>query len=132
MSLLPVSHGQLRDAVLRCQEWIQEEVKEARLPIRKEDGRTTKCPPIALLVESDIGLIIHLIALLGVGVPVLLLSNRLNPEAINQLLRTTGSEAVLISPRLHRTYKAGIASKPSDDLAVKFYERKPYDFFTNQ
>lgn len=68
---LPVSHGQPRDAVLRCQEWIQEEVKEARLPVRKEDGRTTKCPPIALLVESDIGLIIHLIAWLGLGVPVL-------------------------------------------------------------
>lgn len=132
VSLLRVSHRQLRDAILRCQEWLQEELKEARVPVQDEKGRTIKCPPIALLVESDIGLIIHLIALLGLGVPALLLSNRLNPEAINQLLRTTGSEAVLISPRLYKTYKAGIDPTSLGDIAVNFYERKPYEFFISQ
>ena len=46
---------------------------ELKLPSSGADGIV--CAPVALFVESDVGLLIHLFSLMGLGVPV-----RLHPS----------------------------------------------------
>ena len=129
LHLLSVTHGQLRDAVFRCQEWLQESVNELELPYPTQNDRLTKGPPVALFMESDIGLWVHLLALMGLGVPVLLLSARLSPTAISHLLATTGASSMVVSPRLYDTAQEGGALVQSDGLKPALYERNAYEFF---
>lgn len=67
---LPLTNSQLKDAVLRCVSWLKENVEELRLPSVNEDGIIVKGPPIALFMESDVGLLLHQYALMSLGVPV--------------------------------------------------------------
>ncbi|KAL7939402.1 hypothetical protein V8C35DRAFT_326453 [Trichoderma chlorosporum] len=55
--------------------------------------------PIALYVESDVGLLIHLCALQILDIPLLLISARLSPGSVAHLLEKTGSKNVLVSKR---------------------------------
>ena len=71
--LLPISHLQLKRAVVQCQAWLVNTLVELRLPSSSTD--CTVCAPVALYVESDVGLLIHLFSLMGLGVPV-----RLHPS----------------------------------------------------
>lgn len=68
--LLPVSHLQLKRAIVQCQAWLVNTLKELKLPSSSTDGMV--CAPVALYVESDVGLLIHLFSLMGLGVPVFL------------------------------------------------------------
>lgn len=68
-SFLRITYRSFRDMVLRCQQWIEEHIREIHLPILI-DGKTVKSRPVALLLDSDIGLLVHLFALMGMGVPV--------------------------------------------------------------
>ena len=129
LQLFTVTHSQLRDAVSRCQQWLRETVNELELPHTGEDGRFIKGPPVALFMESDVGLWVHLLALLGLGVPVLLLSARLSPTAISHLLATTGALAMVVSPRLYGTAEEGGLLLQAGDLHPILYERNPYEFF---
>lgn len=65
-----------------------------------------KPDPVALLLDSDIGLLIHLFSLLSLGVPAILISPRLNPASIQHLLTTLKAQAVITSPRYVGTAKA--------------------------
>ncbi|KUI69010.1 putative polyketide synthase 29 [Cytospora mali] len=56
--------------------------------------------PVALCMESNVGLFIYLAALLELEIPVLLLSTRLSPSSIRHLLKETGAQTILLSPRL--------------------------------
>lgn len=132
LHLVSVTHSQLKDAVLRCQEWLRETVNELKLPCPGEDDRFSKGPPVALFMESDVGLWVHLLALISLGVPVLLLSARLSPTAISHLLSTTGARSVVVSPRLHDTAQEGVNLLQSDDIDPTLYERNPYEFFLGQ
>jgi acyl-CoA synthetase (AMP-forming)/AMP-acid ligase II len=129
LHLLSVTHGQLKDAVFRCQEWLRESVNDLELPYPAENERFAKGPPVALFMESDVGLWIHLLALIGLGVPVLLLSARLSPTAISHLLSTTGARSMVVSPRLYDTAQEGGVLVQSDDLRPTLYERNTYEFF---
>ncbi|KAK3337757.1 putative NRPS-like enzyme [Cercophora scortea] len=126
-----ISHREFRDGILRCQGWLLRTVAEMQLPITTiSDGVTTKGPPVALLMESNVGLAIHILALMGLGVPVLILSTRLSPLAIQELLTTTGTRAVLTSPRLERVCREGVAGlDPASAPAVSIYGRQPYGAF---
>ncbi|PVH96862.1 acetyl-CoA synthetase-like protein [Periconia macrospinosa] len=127
LQLQDISHSQLRDAILRCQSWLETNVKELQPPVEK-DGVVNKGSPVALLMESDVGLFIHQIALLGLGVPVLLLSARLNPLAVRKLLDATGSKAILASRRLSRT--AGEATQSCEaGTPESVYERQHFSSF---
>jgi hypothetical protein len=68
--LLTVTHGELKDAVSRCQEWLLQNVAGIQLPSHGQDGKIKKSAPVALFMESDIGLWIYVVALMGLGVPV--------------------------------------------------------------
>lgn len=65
-----VTHLQLAQAVGKCSEWLVQNVGELRRPWRDESGASRKGPPIALLMESDVGILFHLFAFMTLGVPV--------------------------------------------------------------
>lgn len=68
--LLSVSHRRLKHAIARCQAWLQTVVVRSTFASSNNDGSVPKNAPVALFVESDVGLLIHLFALMGLGVPV--------------------------------------------------------------
>jgi acyl-CoA synthetase (AMP-forming)/AMP-acid ligase II len=65
-----VTHLQLAHAVRKCSEWLVQKIGELRRPWRDESGTTHKGSPIALLMESDVGILFHLFAFMTLGVPV--------------------------------------------------------------
>jgi len=65
-----ITHIQLKRAILRCSKRLCEEIAELKQPYKNDEGRIVKCQPVALFVESDVGLLIHLFALMSLGVPV--------------------------------------------------------------
>lgn len=67
---LPVTHRQLKEAILCCSDWLVANVKEIKLPKVREDGTIERGQPVALLMESDVGLWIYLLSLLSLGIPV--------------------------------------------------------------
>ena len=68
--ILSVSYTVLKRSILHCQEVLIESIAQLDLPATSSDGSIHKGPPVALLVDSDIGLLLHFFALLGLGVPV--------------------------------------------------------------
>jgi acyl-CoA synthetase (AMP-forming)/AMP-acid ligase II len=68
--LISVTHLQLKRAVLQCSNWIVSNIPELELPRRQEDGEVVKGRPVALFMESDVGLVIQLLSLLSLGIPV--------------------------------------------------------------
>lgn len=70
-SFLHVTNAQLKYAICRCAQWLRSTVQELVLPEIIEDGTgTRKGPPIALLLDSDINLLVHAYTLMSLGVPV--------------------------------------------------------------
>ncbi|KAL4940296.1 hypothetical protein BDV06DRAFT_230437 [Aspergillus oleicola] len=110
-SLVSVTNHQLKEAISRCATWLQTNVRP-QLPT-VVDGSVHKGAPVALLMESDIGLLLYEMALIGMGVPVLLLSARLSATAIQSLLQRTSASAILASSRLEAT-----AREAAQDLPV--------------
>lgn len=116
---------ELHAAVLRCSRHLQSELLlDAGPPddqtVTRSNGSNNdstdeqrrKPAPVALLMGSDLSLVIHLFALLALGVPVMLLSARLGPAAVRHLLAATETRAVLCSsPRLVRTAEAAIGEQ---------------------
>ncbi|KAL3493895.1 hypothetical protein BJX62DRAFT_248702 [Aspergillus germanicus] len=101
-TLIPVTNVQLRNVIAQCAAWLQSCI-QLQLPTVSEAGTVTKGAPVALLLESDVGLWIHEMALLGLGVPVLLISARLSATAVRSLLERTSACAILASRRLEST-----------------------------
>lgn len=95
-----VSYERLQHAIVRCQVWLEEQAIGLHPPIVDTDGHVKKCAPIAILMESHVGLAIYVLACMGMGIPVVLLSARLSAPAVRHLIRETGAKLTLISPRL--------------------------------
>lgn len=102
-----VSMRQLRDAIWRCSGDLRGGLiglddlsasKEGQIPIKPD--------PVAILLDSDIGLLIHLFSLLSLGVPAILLSPRLNPASVQHLLTTLKAQTVITSARHVGTLRA--------------------------
>ncbi|KAL2812958.1 hypothetical protein BJX63DRAFT_432247 [Aspergillus granulosus] len=110
-TLIPVTNCQLRDAISHCASLLRVHIK-LQLPIVSEDGTVKKRAPVALLMESDIGLWIHKMALMGMGVPVLLISARLSATAVHSLLERTSACAILASQRLEATAREAAQDVP--------------------
>jgi acyl-CoA synthetase (AMP-forming)/AMP-acid ligase II/NAD(P)-dependent dehydrogenase (short-subunit alcohol dehydrogenase family) len=98
---VPVTYEKLRNAILQCQVWLTEHVPGFHLPAVSEDGSVKKCPPVAILMESHFALAVYVLALMGMGVPCVLLSARLSPLAVAHLIRATGAKSAIVSQRLH-------------------------------
>ena len=65
-----ITFWQLKQAVHLCSEWLKTHIMELALPSKEADGRIKKGPPVALLMDSEITLLVYQYALLGLGVPV--------------------------------------------------------------
>ena len=99
---ISVSCFQLKQAIVQCSDWLIAYVKELELPQEDEDGVLRKGRPVALAMDSDIGLLVHLLSFLSLGVPVLLLSARLSPTAIQHLVLETSVGAIIAAPNHQR------------------------------
>ncbi|RAK98995.1 putative NRPS-like enzyme [Aspergillus ibericus CBS 121593] len=126
-----VSNQQLRDAVANCAKWLQDRVTALQVPApATEDGQVQKGPPVALLMDSGLGLFLHQMALIGLGVPVLLLSARLSATAIHHLLNKTNAVAILAAPRHQGTAAQAVDLLLSkDERSISLYEPVPYTTF---
>ncbi|KAH9204376.1 hypothetical protein DL95DRAFT_496544 [Leptodontidium sp. 2 PMI_412] len=125
-----VTHWQLAQTVGKCSEWLVQNVGELRRPWRDESGASRKGPPIALLMESDVGILFHLFAFMTLGVPVVLLSARLSPAAIAHLLTKTSACAIIASPNLQNTAREGLDLLQGPDVnRLSLYSPKPYETF---
>ena len=97
---VPVSYERLQHAIVRCQAWLQELAIGLHPPIVDTDGHVNKCAPVAILMESHVGLAIYVFACMAKGIPIMLLSARLSAPAVRHLIRETGAKTILVSPRL--------------------------------
>lgn len=122
--LIEITHKRLRDLVLCCQSWLRSHAAD----------HISKSRPVALFMESDVGLWIHMLALLGLGVPALLLSARLSPNAIRHLIEKTNAGAALSSPRLRGTVDEALAlgDEQSTDSVPKLLERQSLEQMLEQ
>lgn len=97
---VPVSYARLQNAIARCQIWLKDQAIGLHTPIMGTDGLVRKCAPAAILTESHVGLPIYVLACMGMGIPVVLLSARLSAAAVCHLIRKTGVKVILVSSRL--------------------------------
>ncbi|KAK1657132.1 hypothetical protein BDP55DRAFT_737654 [Colletotrichum godetiae] len=97
---VPLNYETLQRAIIRCQAWLMEQTISLHPPKTAADGSVKKCAPVAVLMESHVGLVICVLACMGMGVPVVLLSARLSAPSARHLIRETGARLALVSPRL--------------------------------
>ena len=69
-----ISFLELNRAVDRCCNWILSNVEDVHPATCAKDGSVRKCRPVALFMESDVGLFIYIAALLTLNIPVYLFS----------------------------------------------------------
>ena len=67
---LPLSHLQLKQSIIQCSAWLVANVAEVALPRKIGNILFAKCPPLALFMESNVGLLIHLYSCISSGIPV--------------------------------------------------------------
>lgn len=102
-----VTMRQLRNAIWRCSGDLRAWLIGLDDSSATNESRThVKPDPVALLLDSDLGLLLHLFSLLSLGVPIILLSPCLNPASIQHLLTTLKAQAVITSDRHVDTAKA--------------------------
>lgn len=65
-----ITYHELAGAVERCCEWILSNIPGAHAAVPAKTGIARKSKPVALYLESDVGLFIHLVALLALNIPV--------------------------------------------------------------
>ena len=68
-----ITFAQLGDAAVRCGERLRSDLRLEEVGDGNGDGMAKgaeKSAPVALFMDSDVGLIVHLFALMGMGVPV--------------------------------------------------------------
>ena len=128
---LDVTFAQLKDAVLRCSTWLTTNLVGLSPPCKDHTNNTVKCPPVALLVDSNVGLLLHEYGLMYLGVPVLLLSARLSPTAISHLLQKTAAGAIIVSPRMRGTAAEALSILESTSSTPRLYLQCPYEIFLN-
>ncbi|KAJ5598871.1 NRPS-like enzyme [Penicillium hordei] len=109
-SFVSVSYGKLQRAVVRCQARLKREDSGLHPPTADADGHVTKCAPVAILTESQVGLVIYVLACMGMGVPVVLLSARLSSSAVRHLLQETGARLVIASSTLQALASEAIST----------------------
>lgn len=65
-----ISFIELEEAVERCCRWIRATLPNIIPPFLTQAGKVHRAPPVALFLESDVGLFVHLLALLSLEIPV--------------------------------------------------------------
>ncbi|CAJ2505228.1 Uu.00g126220.m01.CDS01 [Anthostomella pinea] len=94
-----VTMRELRDAIWRCSQRLKREFANPQSD-GGDGGETMRDAPVALFMDSDLDLLIHLFSLMSLGIPVALLSARLSPVAVEHLLGSIHAQAIITSARL--------------------------------
>jgi acyl-CoA synthetase (AMP-forming)/AMP-acid ligase II len=112
--LTSVSYERLQQAILRCQAWLSDNAPNIHASILDDYGIVNRCAPVAVLMESHVGLSVFILTLMGMGVPVVLLSTRLSPVAVSHLMRTTQAQHALVSQRLQPLIAEALAVRSAE------------------
>lgn len=72
LGFVNVTFEELKEAIDRCCLWLLQHIPDAHQAESSSDGSVRKSAPVALFVESDLGLFIHVAALLTLNIPVIL------------------------------------------------------------
>lgn len=115
-SFVKVNYKKLEQAIFRCQRWVGTQIPGVGPPAQGGLGTAAKPAPVALLMESDLGLAVYLLTLMGMGIPVVLLSTRLSPLAIRHLIRRTKAQAIVASRRLQPLCAEALSTEGDDNL----------------
>ncbi|KAH7305896.1 hypothetical protein B0I35DRAFT_483651 [Stachybotrys elegans] len=109
------THADFKVAAANCAKWLK-----ANLPLgpSQAPNAITKNAPVALFMESDFGLVVHEFALLSLGIPPLVLSVRLPPNAIMHLLKATGATSFIVSQKLSGPAKPALAALAANGIAT--------------
>lgn len=113
----PVTFADLEKAVLACS-------ISLRKALSLDDSAGKIIRPVALYLESDLGLFVHLAALLSINVPALLLSARLGAPSIRHLLEQTNVGTLLVS---QRTWS--VVSQVGEGVVSNITVAQPYQAF---
>ncbi|KAL4903515.1 hypothetical protein BDW74DRAFT_186131 [Aspergillus multicolor] len=124
---IDISHGQLRQSIGCVAQRLRKLIPGLHSPRVAGNGKIIKAGPIVLFCESNVGLWFHLMALMGMGVPVAILSARLSPTAIHHLLSAIKAKAVIASPRLADTTHEAIAIGLQEPCDVYIQEKSQID-----
>ncbi|KAI2624987.1 hypothetical protein GGR54DRAFT_545064 [Hypoxylon sp. NC1633] len=89
-----ITFGQLHGMIRGCVVWLRRVLTSIG---QDEDSGAQN--PVAIYLESDIGLFSYLSALLSMKVPVLLISARLSSPSVSHLLKETKAKTILVSQR---------------------------------
>ena len=65
-----ITNQVFRDTISVCQTWVLGHIREAQRPVTASSGELLKGAPVAILMDSGLELLIHLFALMGLGIPV--------------------------------------------------------------
>ncbi|KAK4611143.1 Adenylate-forming reductase cicB [Fulvia fulva] len=101
---LVISFRTLKSTILACSNDLAQTVL---------GGAPEASQPVALLMASHVCLIIYMFALMHRKVPVVLLSARLSPSAIEHLLKATGTSKIIASANLLERVKDAVANHVS-------------------
>lgn len=123
-ALSPVTHAEFKAAVSRCATWAHSVFSNA---VATDGIGKSEKTHVALLMESDVGLVIHEFALISKGTPPLVLSPRLPLVAMEGLLKTVGAKTIIVSRRFSVGLKSVLDGLASKGVAV--IVSKPYDDF---
>ncbi|KAI0437521.1 hypothetical protein F4803DRAFT_565987 [Xylaria telfairii] len=115
---IQITFKQLHQMVHGCATWIRKTVIS-----NNGDGEHGGQAPIAIYLESGVGLFLHLAALLSMNIPALLISARLSTPSVLHLLKKADSKAILVSRRTE-----GSLSEDINKLA-KVMRVEPYSAF---
>ncbi|GKZ23559.1 putative NRPS-like protein biosynthetic cluster [Aspergillus brasiliensis] len=122
-----IRYSQLKPTINQCQKWLNATIPEISTPTHQADGTAAKCAPVALFMENDVGLAIYALSLMGMGVPVILLSTRLSALAVGHLLQATGAGCVMASARQRLVISEAL--KTDQDRSIPVYDPESYELF---
>ncbi|TRX93221.1 hypothetical protein FHL15_005800 [Xylaria flabelliformis] len=113
-----ITFKQLDEMVRACESWIRIAVMSSN-----QYTKLGEQAPIAIYMESGVGLFLYLAALLSMNIPALLISARLSSPSVQHLLKKTNSKAILVSRRTSPSL-----SKQTSELA-QIVQVEPYSAF---
>ncbi|KAL8994550.1 MAG: hypothetical protein Q9169_005514 [Polycauliona sp. 2 TL-2023] len=125
---VPITFHQLAVAVENCCSWLLETIPNAHPAKLNGDHHVRKAASVALFLESDVGLFIHVLALLTLNIPCVLLSIRLGSNAVRKLLHETGASAIIISSRTAAHIEDALQAT-ADQLKTITYQAAPFTHF---
>ncbi|KAL8766520.1 MAG: hypothetical protein Q9209_006736 [Squamulea sp. 1 TL-2023] len=103
-----ITYRELATAVEACTIWLSHQGIAPSSRPRNGEAPEKKPPPVALLMGSDITLLIYLLALMRLGIPVALFSARLSPYAIAHLIEKVQISSLVITSHTSRSGKEAI------------------------